>query len=73
MVHTGLELPILLCHGANDGDIPVSYGEDTISFLRHTLYLPDECLTYKRYEGLAHTINDAELDDLASWLTQTLG
>jgi len=48
-------------------------GEDAISFMQHTLNIPEECLTYKRYENLAHMINDAELDDLASWLIQTLG
>lgn len=73
MIHTGLYLPILWCHGATDHDVPCSYGEDAISFMRHELYIPEECLTYKRYEDLAHTINDAELDDLTSWLIQTLG
>jgi len=73
MIHTGLHLPILWCHGTNDKDVPDSYGEDAISFIQHTLCIPEQCLTYKRYEGLAHAINDAELDDLASWLIQTLG
>jgi len=73
MIHTGLYLPILWCHGTNDIEIPDSMGEDAISFMQHTLNIPEECLTYKRYENLAHMINDAELDDLASWLIQTLG
>jgi lysophospholipase-2 len=53
-------------------EIPVSMGEDAISFLHNILDIPEECLTYKRYEGLGHMINDAELDDLTSWLIQTL-
>jgi len=69
---TGLDLPVLWCHGANDNDIPDSYAEDAISFMRHTLQIPGQYLTYKRYEDLAHAINDVELDDLASWLLQTL-
>jgi len=73
MIYTGQYLPILWCHGANDNDIPDSYGEDAISFIRHSLYIPEQCLTYRRYEGLAHSINDAELGDLVSWLMQILG
>jgi len=73
MIHTGLDLPILWCHGTNDNDVPESYGEDAISFIRHTLSIPEQCLTYRRYAGLAHAINDTELDDLTSWLIQTLG
>jgi predicted esterase len=72
IIHTGLYLPILWCHGTNDMEIPVSMGEDAISFLHNILDIPEECLTYKRYEGLGHMINDAELDDLTSWLIQTL-
>ena len=72
IIHTGLYLPILWCHGTNDIEIPVSMGEDAISFLHNILDIPEECLTYKRYEGLTHMINDAELDDLAFWLIQKL-
>jgi len=72
IIHTGLHLPILWCHGTGDMEIPVSMGEDAISFLHNILGIPEEFLTYKRYEDLAHMINDAELDDLTSWLIQTL-
>jgi lysophospholipase II len=73
MIHTGLYLPILWCHGMNDNEIPHHYGEDAIFFMQHTLDIPEQHLTYKRYEGMAHAINDAELNDLALWLIQTLG
>lgn len=72
MIHTGLQLPIFWCHGAQDNEIPESYGADAVSFMRHTLSIPDQCLIYKRYDGLKHTINDAELEDTLSWLKYIL-
>lgn len=72
MIHTGLPLPVLLCHGTQDDEIPESYGVDAFWFMQHGLRIPEQCLTYRRYQGLGHTITDAELDDTVSWLKHTL-
>jgi hypothetical protein len=47
-------------------------GEDAISFMRGTLLIPEACITYKQYEELTHTTNDAEIVDVASWLVKIL-
>ena len=73
MIHRELRLPILWCHGTNDEEVPDSMGEDAISFMRDTLHIPEGCITYRAYDGLTHTINDAELGDVASWLVKILG
>lgn len=68
MVHAAPRLPILWCHGQHDDVIPIDFAEDAISFLHQPLRIPESQLTYKTYAGLAHTINDQELDDLVEWL-----
>lgn len=61
-------LPIFWAHGSADDEVPLSYGEECVSFLRNSLGIPSERVVFKTYEGLDHSINDAELDDLAEWL-----
>ncbi|KAM5531519.1 hypothetical protein V8D89_014844 [Ganoderma adspersum] len=61
-------LPIFWAHGSADDEVPLPYGEECVSFLRNTLGIPSERVVFKTYEGLDHSINDAELDDLAEWL-----
>jgi predicted esterase len=72
MIRRGLHLPILWCHGTNDNEIPAAHGMDAISFVRDTLQIQEEYITYKLYEGLSHRTNDAELADVASWLANIL-
>lgn len=43
-----------------------------MAFLRDVLRLPTAFLTFKRYEGLGHTINIAELHDAVLWLQGVL-
>ncbi|KAI0825227.1 lysophospholipase I [Trametes gibbosa] len=66
-------LPVFWAHGIPDAEVPVSYAEEGTDFLRDTLHIPEEKVVSKKYEGLEHTVNAEELDDLAAWLTEVLG
>jgi lysophospholipase-2 len=66
------DLPILWCHGTTDDEIPISYGEDAIAFLRYSRGVPQTRLQFLVYEGLEHTTRDDELRDVASWLDDIL-
>ncbi|KAF8061011.1 phospholipase carboxylesterase [Lyophyllum atratum] len=68
MMHATPSLPVLWCHGAADREIPISYGQDATTFLRNTIGLSPSKLQIRVYDDLGHAINDAELDDIASWL-----
>jgi predicted esterase len=72
MVHTQPNLPIFWGHGTADAEIPLVYAEEAMSFLRHALQVPICALHLHVYDGLAHSINDDELEDLASWLMHIL-
>jgi hypothetical protein len=52
--------------------IPTNYLEEAMAFLRDVLRLPTSFLTFKRYEGLGHTINIDELHDVVIWLQSVL-
>jgi hypothetical protein len=52
--------------------IPTYYSEEAMAFLRDVLRLPTAFLTFKRYEGLGHTINITELHDVVIWLQSVL-
>ncbi|KAI0761692.1 lysophospholipase I [Trametes elegans] len=65
-------LPVFWAHGVEDIEIPLSYGQECATFLREELHIPEDKITFKMYEGLEHTVNDAELDDLAHWLSRHL-
>ncbi|RDB28982.1 Acyl-protein thioesterase 1 [Hypsizygus marmoreus] len=68
MIHATPTFPILWCHGIADREIPFTYGQEAIAFLRNTLRLPQSRLQLRAYDGLDHAINDAELNDVAYWL-----
>ena len=65
-------LPVFWAHGTADDEVPLSYGEECTSFLCSTLHMPQDKVVIKTYEGLGHTVNDTELDDLATWLSNVL-
>ncbi|KAF8499060.1 Phospholipase/carboxylesterase [Russula emetica] len=72
IVHTRPYLPIFCGHGRNDVMIPTYYSEEAMAFLRDVLRLPTAFLTFKRYEGLGHTINITEMHDVVIWLQSVL-
>ena len=60
-------LPILVVHGTRDSVLPIAHGRanrDTLSALPVTL-------TYREYD-MVHTITEASLADIATWLTARL-
>ena len=61
-------LPVFWAHGSADDEVPLLYGEECVSFLRNTLGMSSERVMFKIYDGLEHSVDDAELDDLAEWL-----
>lgn len=65
-------LPVFWSHGRADEEVPLSYGEQAISFLRDGLRLPSDKVTFKTYDGLEHTVNEAVIFDLAAWLSRVL-
>jgi predicted esterase len=72
IVHTEPYLPIFCGHGRNDAEIPTYYSEEAMAFLRDVLRLPTAFLTFKRYEGLGHTVSNAEMYDVVIWLQNVL-
>jgi predicted esterase len=73
MIHTQPHLPVFWGHGTADAEIPLSFAQEAMSFLNYALRVPRSLLRFNIYDGLAHSINDDELDDLASWLVRILG
>jgi predicted esterase len=72
IVHTEPYLPIFCGHGRNDAEIPTYYSEEAMAFLRDVLRLPSAFLTFRRYEGLGHAVNNAEMCDAVIWLQSVL-
>jgi len=72
IVHTEPYLPIFCGHGRNDAEIPTYYSEEAMAFLRDVLRLPSAFLTFRRYEGLGHAVNNAEMCDVVIWLQSVL-
>ncbi|OBZ79816.1 Acyl-protein thioesterase 1 [Grifola frondosa] len=72
MIQMEPNLPVFWGHGNSDHEVPLHVAEECVSFLRDTLDLPDERLVFKTYEGLEHTVSEAEMDDLADWLLRVL-
>ncbi|KAI9509854.1 Phospholipase/carboxylesterase [Russula earlei] len=72
IVHTEPYLPIFCGHGRSDCEIPTYYSEEAMAFLRDVLRLPTGFLTFKRYEGLPHAVNSAEMYDVVIWLQSVL-
>ncbi|TEB21199.1 alpha/beta-hydrolase [Coprinellus micaceus] len=70
--------PILWCHGTNDKEIPLSYGRDAEGFIKAlskegaSSGLQAGVITFETYEGLDHSTNDTELEDVAAWLSTQL-
>ncbi|TFK82451.1 Phospholipase/carboxylesterase [Polyporus arcularius HHB13444] len=65
-------LPVFWSHGTADEEVPLSYGEECTAFLRDSLQLPVDKVTFKTYEGLEHAVNEDVLSDLAAWLSHSL-
>jgi len=69
-MHTDTNVPIFWGHGLTDHEIPICYAEESVSFLRDVLRLSP--LTLQRYNGLQHSVNAQELEELVNWIAHTL-
>jgi len=71
-------VPIFWGHGTLDPLVKFQFGRDSAEFLTSQLGIPkaDESdlggLTFKAYEGVLHSTNQTELDDLRVWLTKVI-
>ena len=65
-------LPVFWSHGTADEEVPQSYGEECVSFLRNTLNIPSDKIAFCTYEGLEHTVDDRVLNDFSEWLRDVL-
>ncbi len=62
------DVPIFLAHGTQDDVVPLARAEAARAELQRLGYLPE----WHRY-AMAHSICDAEIEDLNRWLQQVLG
>ncbi|KAF8665154.1 hypothetical protein AX16_000619 [Volvariella volvacea WC 439] len=65
-------LPVLWCHGNIDDEVPLSYGKAAVAFLHQVIQDSRKLVHLRVYPNLAHSINDAELQDIAEWLKRVL-
>ncbi|RPD58437.1 Phospholipase/carboxylesterase [Lentinus tigrinus ALCF2SS1-6] len=65
-------LPVFWSHGTADQEVPLSYGEESTTFLRNNLHFPADKVLFQTYEGLEHAVNEDVLNDLAVWLARIL-
>lgn len=73
MMCAASHLPILWCHGTADEEVPISYANDAVAFLRDSVGIPSSNVQFCVYDDLGHTIHDNELEDITSWLQTILG
>jgi phospholipase/carboxylesterase len=62
------KLPILMCHGSNDGVVAPQFGRQSRDLLRGAGYT----VAWKEYP-MQHEVCSAEIGDIASWLQERLG
>ncbi|XAR69364.1 Lysophospholipase [Bertholletia excelsa] len=62
-------LPILLCHGLGDDEVPYNHGVRSAQTLTSAGF---QNLTFRTYDGLGHYTIPEETDELCSWLTARL-
>ena len=71
---------ILHCHGALDEMVRPVYGQTSVESVRNRLIdlgaRPEKCqedITFKMYQGLGHSANQQELNDLKAFLSRVFG
>lgn len=48
------------------------YAEEAVGFLRNILHFRETHLTVRHYEGLEHTVNSTEIQDVVAWMQRIL-
>lgn len=72
-------IPVFWGHGSIDPLVKFQFCKDSSEFLTKSLGIPvstnpDECkgLSYNIYDGMGHTTNQRELNDLKAWITKAI-
>jgi lysophospholipase-1 len=72
-------IPVFWGHGSIDPLIKYQFCKDSSDFLINSLGIPlsttvGECkgLSYNIYDGMGHTTNQKELDDLKTWIKKAI-
>ncbi|KAG6841823.1 hypothetical protein C0991_006230 [Blastosporella zonata] len=72
-------IPVFWGHGSVDPLVKVQFCRSSADFLSEELAIPRSTtpgeikgLSYHLYEGMGHTTNQKELDDLQAWIKQAL-
>jgi predicted esterase len=60
--------PILMCHGDADQVVQFQFGEESADRLKSYGY----DVEFKKYRGMAHSANPAEVQDIASFIKTRL-
>ncbi|CAO3634402.1 unnamed protein product [Cunninghamella blakesleeana] len=62
------KVPLLICHGDDDPIVKYRYGRASARYLNKIGYRVE----FKSYEGLGHTINAKEIDDIGNFVHSIL-
>lgn len=61
-------LPIFIGHGTDDAIVPYILGETTAEMLKQAAYR----VSWHSYNGMPHSVCEAEIRDISQWLANTL-
>jgi predicted esterase len=64
--------PIFWGHGKADPLVRYKYAQDSVEFLKSQLGIPlaEDRLVFKSYEGLQHSADPREIEDMREWLAK---
>jgi Predicted esterase len=72
-------IPVFWGHGSNDQLVKYQFCQDSSDFLMTSLGIPPapasgefRGLSYNIYDGVGHSTNQKELDDLKAWIIRAL-
>ena len=72
------KLPIFWGHGKQDPLVRYEWAEQSVVFMKSTLGIHDATaddiagIEFHGYNGLVHSADDREIDDLQAWLCKVL-
>ncbi|GJE87483.1 phospholipase/carboxylesterase [Phanerochaete sordida] len=72
------KLPVFWGHGKNDPLVKFAWAEQSVKFLKENLGISEATATnptgieFHGYNGLVHSANDEEIEDLQAWLAKVM-
>lgn len=72
------KLPIFWGHGKSDPLVKFTWAQESVKFLKEKLGIPEATkedpkgIEFHAYDGLVHSANDEEIEDLQEWLEKVL-